>query len=342
MGADPFCLPRSCFVSGLSNAYETPAFNVGPLRLYSWHNIIPAAKAKELHMNAHEWKKKGSFFEFGKHRIFFVTEPGSGGEPLLCLHGFPTSSWDYHKIWDALAEEYSVYAYDMIGYGFSDKPAGFPYTTADQADVLQTLAAAMGLKSFHVLSHDYGNTIIQETLAREREGKLDFDIETICFMNGALFPETHRPILAQKLLIGPVGPIFGRLIPDPLFKRSLASVFGSNTRPTDEEMAEYVRIFKHKGGRRISHKLIQYMRERTTYRSRWVESLVRMTQPFRLIDGLDDPVSGRHLVERFREVVPEQHDVVEIEGVGHFPHFEVPETVIARYREFREKNRQKS
>ena len=67
------------------------------------------------------------------------------------------------------------------------------------------------------------------------------------------------------------------------------------------------------------------MTEREKYRERWVGSLEKMKQPFRFINGLEDRVSGAHLVKRFREVLPHQKDIIELEEVGHFPHFEVPE-----------------
>ncbi len=60
------------------------------------------------------------------------------------------------------------------------------------------------------------------------------------------------------------------------------------------------------------------MRERTTYRERWVGALDQMTQPFRFINGLDDPVSGAHLVKRFRELLPHQTDIIELSGSGIF------------------------
>jgi pimeloyl-ACP methyl ester carboxylesterase len=59
-----------------------------------------------------------------------------------------------------------------------------------------------------------------------------------------------------------------------------------------------------------------------------------MNQPFRFINGLADPVSGAHLVRRFREVLPAQKDIIELENIGHFPHFETPETVLERFLEF--------
>lgn len=274
-------------------------------------------------MNLSEWKKGGEFFEYRGLPIFYRrSKPAE--EVLLCLHGFPTSSYDYRMIWDDLSAEFAVLTFDMIGYGFSAKPQKFDYTTFEQVNLLQELLGNLKVRRIHILSHDYGNTIVQELLARQAEGRLDFSIMTVCFMNGALFPETHRPILAQKLLIGPIGFLFGRLIPDSAFARSLASVFGKDTRPSAAELEDYVSLFKNNGGSRIGHKLIQYMSERTTHRERWVEPLRKMMQPFMLVNGSDDPVSGRHLVERFREVVPTQTNIVEMPGVGHFPHLEMP------------------
>jgi pimeloyl-ACP methyl ester carboxylesterase len=57
-----------------------------------------------------------------------------------------------------------------------------------------------------------------------------------------------------------------------------------------------------------------------------------------MINGLEDKVSGAHLVKRFREVVPNQTDIVELEGIGHFPHWEAPEIVLDNFFEFHHKN----
>lgn len=284
-------------------------------------------------MELDEWKAGGGYFEHNGLPIFYRRD-GSGNRILLCLHGFPTASFDYHKIWADLSRSFSVIAYDMVGYGFSAKPAQFGYTTFDQVHVLQDLLRHLGVGNVHILSHDYGNTIVQELLARQAEGGLGFEIATICMLNGALFPETHRPIFAQKLLIGPIGFLFGRLIPDSVFKKNLASVFGVKTQPTPAELDDLARLFNHNGGKQIAHKLIRYMTEREKYRGRWVPPLTRLKLPFRFINGVADPVSGKHLVERFRKIVPDQADIVELPGIGHFPHLEAPETVLKKFREF--------
>lgn len=290
-----------------------------------------------MQMNLDDWKQAGSFFEHDGLPIFY-RQSGSNDEVLLCLHGFPTSSFDYRKIWDALSERFTVLSLDLIGYGFSAKPEQFDYTTFAQVDMLQALLRILGVKSVHILAHDYGNTVTQELLARDAEKRLEFSIETICFMNGALFPETHRPILAQKLLLSRVGYWFGRLIPDSPFAKSLASVFGKKTQPAKDELADFLTLFKHNNGKRIAHKLIRYMTERAKYRERWVEPLRSMKQPFLFINGSYDPVSGAHLVTRFRELVPDQKNIVELPGIGHFPHLELPNVVLDTFLAFQRKS----
>jgi pimeloyl-ACP methyl ester carboxylesterase len=288
-------------------------------------------------MKLNSWQSGGDYFDYRGLPIFYqLTEKSD--EVLLCLHGFPTSSHDYHKIWDRLAERFSVLAFDMPGYGFSAKPTNFDYTTFNQVDVLQALLDCLKVRRVHILAHDYGNTITQELLARSEENRLSFSIETICMLNGALFPETHRPIPAQKFLISPIGFVFGRLITDAKFKRNLASIFGEQTQPTEDELNDFLTVFKFNDGRRIAHKLIRYMTERATNRTRWVGALQRTKIPFRFINGLADKVSGKHLVERFREVVPHQTDIIELPGIGHFPHFETPETVLEKFLDFHNAN----
>ena len=284
-------------------------------------------------MKLKNWHESGNYFDWQSFPIFYQSSK-TANEVLLCLHGFPTSSHDYHKIWNALAEKFAVLAFDMVGYGFSAKPVNFNYTTFNQVDVLQSLLENLQIKKVHILAHDYGNTITQELLARAEENRLGFSIESICMLNGALFPETHRPILAQKILISPLGYVFGRLISDSKFKKSLASIFGEQTQPTEDELNDFLAVFKFNDGRRIAYKLIRYMTERAKYRERWVGALQRTKIPFRFINGLADKVSGKHLVERFRQVVPHQTDIVELENIGHFPHFETPELVLDEYFEF--------
>jgi pimeloyl-ACP methyl ester carboxylesterase len=77
-------------------------------------------------------------------------------------------------------------------------------------------------------------------------------------------------------------------------------------------------------------KLIHYIPERSQYRERWVGALQNTTIPVRFICGLEDPISGRHMAERYRELV-KKPDVVELEGVGHYPQLEAPDLVLTHF-----------
>jgi pimeloyl-ACP methyl ester carboxylesterase len=288
-------------------------------------------------MNLAKWHETGKHFNFNGLSVFYQERAIAAGEILLCLHGFPTSSYDYHKIWERLAVRFNVLSFDMIGYGFSAKPYDFNYTTFNQVDALQALLEHLKIKKVHILAHDYGNTITQELLARTEENRVSFEIKTICLLNGALFPETHRPILAQKILISPIGFLFGRLISDSRFKQSLASIFGRRTKPSEAELDDFLHVFKFNDGRRIAHKLIRYMTERRKYRERWIGALQRTNAPLRFINGLADPVSGAHLVKRFREIMPHK-DIIELVDIGHFPHFEAPDEILQYFFEFHGKS----
>ena len=86
-------------------------------------------------------------------------------------------------------------------------------------------------------------------------------------------------------------------------------------------------------GVRMIPRLIRYMSERAKNRERWVTPLEKKVVPIRLINGVEDPISGAHAAKRFEEVVPNA-DVIRIEHSGHYPHLETPEAVIQAFLDF--------
>jgi pimeloyl-ACP methyl ester carboxylesterase len=264
--------------------------------------------------------------------VFVRTESAPGRPPLLLIHGYPTASYDWHLMWPALAARYSLYALDMLGFGSSAKPADGDYPIALQADLCQALLERCGVMSCHVLAHDYGDTVAQELLARSREGRVH--LESVCFLNGGLFPETHRARLVQKLLAQPVlGPLLARRMSFARFEATMLSISGLRP-PSREDLEDLWQFIELDGGRQALARLINYMAQRRRHRERWVGALVESTLPRRLICGAVDPVSGAHLAARYRELVPDA-DVVILDGVGHYPQLEAPERVLGAYFQFR-------
>jgi pimeloyl-ACP methyl ester carboxylesterase len=256
-----------------------------------------------------------------------------GKEPLLLIHGYPTSSYDWHALWDPLAARYSLYALDLLGFGLSDKPRNCDYPITLQADLCAALLAQNGVIRPHVLAHDYGDTVAQELLAREVEGKLP--LASLCFLNGGLFPETHRARPIQKLLANQwTGPFISRAISYGTFKRAMQRIGGVNP-PSEQELRDLWCLQVRDDGKRALARIINYMEQRRQQRPRWVGALVNSKVPRRLLCGALDPVSGRHLAERYRELVPDA-DVVLFGDLGHYPHLEAPGVVVAAYLQFRD------
>lgn len=287
-------------------------------------------------MTPEDWRAAGRYFDYRGRKIFYRLS--GQGTPLLCLHGFPTSSWDWYKIWLSLAKRYQVIAADMIGFGFSDKPADYHYSIHDQADLQEALLQSLGIHECHILAHDYGDSVAQEMLARFLEQTKDhgngLKIHSVCFLNGGLFPGQHRPRLIQKLLLSPIGGFVARLLNKDRFRKSFSAVFGPDTQPASVEIDNFWQIISHNGGHVIANRLMHYMTDRLRHQSRWETALTTSTIPLRLIDGALDPVSGRHLANYYREAVPAA-DVVLFENAGHYPQVEVPQKTLEAYLDFR-------
>ncbi len=283
-----------------------------------------------------EWIQSGETRVLAGERIFVRTSVRAGLAPLLLIHGYPTSSYDWCRVWPQLAERYSLYACDMLGFGMSAKPRDAAYTIVGQADICQALLEQCGVEAAHVLAHDYGDTVAQELLAREAEGRLR--LQSVCFLNGGLFPETHRARLVQKLLAVPViGPLLAQTMSRAKFDATMRSIWGRQP-PSDSELGDLWALVEHGGGRQALARLINYMEQRRRNRARWVGALVGSSVPRRLVCGADDPVSGAHLAVRYRELVPDP-DVVLLEGVGHYPQLEDPDRVLDAYFAFRDRTR---
>jgi len=267
-------------------------------------------------------------------RRLFCIDTGQRDRPaILLIHGFPTSSWDWHRIWPALARDYRLVAPDLLGFGFSDKPRGHRYSIHEQADLIEELVEQSALTRYHVLAHDYGDTVAQELLDRDNERGPARRWLTLSLLNGGLFPETHRPRPAQRLLLGPLGGLFVRLMQRGTLARNMKAIFGPQTQPDDAEIDAFWALIRHNDGRANFHRLIRYMDERKTHRERWLQALTKTDIPIQLVNGSADPVSGAHMVARYRELVGDRN-IVELAGIGHYPQMEAPALVADNYMAF--------
>lgn len=274
------------------------------------------------------WRSLQTATDFNGYQIQVYEDGMQHETAMLLIHGFPTAAWDWHKLWPTLAKRYRLVAPDLIGFGFSDKPTDYPYNFRAQADLCEAAMKDRGIERYHILCHDYGDTVAQELLARQIENSDGAGPLSACLLNGGIFPHSQQPILIQRLLAGPLGPVLVRLLNRKVATRSLKRVFGADTPPSEAESEAYWQLMSHGDGHLITHKILAYLEERRQNNDRWVGALTNARVPVMLIDGLLDPVSGTNMTTRWKELLPDA-PLVELADIGHYPQMEAPDKVLA-------------
>jgi pimeloyl-ACP methyl ester carboxylesterase len=300
-----------------------------------------------VHPDLERWKAQGEHFDHLGFDVFFVKE-GSGPN-LLLVHGYPFNSYDWSAIWPELTSRFTVIAPDMLGMGFSEKPAGYEYSVHDHADMHEALLRDLGVGACHVMCHDVGVSVVQEMLVRHDAGEpsaatsridsLRTDpvrIDSITWLNGGLFYEAYTPRLAQTLLSRtPLGGVLARFrrtsLSRELTTRTINEMFGPSTQPSPELMGKFHEVLEYNDGKRVVHKVGRFVLDREHHRNRWVRAMRQTKVPMRLINGPCDPNSGQHMADRYLEVIPKP-DVIRLDpAIGHWPQIEDPKAVVEHF-----------
>ena len=97
-------------------------------------------KAPTFQSNAVQtWFDRGSIRSINGNDIFVIDQESDKKSTIILIHGFPTSTFDFETIWQALGEHHRLVCLDMLGFGFSDKPNKRDYTIHKQADLFDSL-----------------------------------------------------------------------------------------------------------------------------------------------------------------------------------------------------------
>lgn len=122
------------------------------------------------------------------------------GPPLVLMHGTPWSSFNWRHLIPALARWWTVYFYDLAGYGQSEKYPGQDVSLARQNRVLAGLLDRWELESPFVVGHDFGGTIVLRTHLLEQR-----DLCHSMASSARITAKPPQPV--QFSLLGRPGPI---------------------------------------------------------------------------------------------------------------------------------------
>lgn len=105
---------------------------------------------------------RGEFLDVGGARLYYYAAgTRGGGEPIILIHGFPTSSHLWQDLVPLLPEGRRVVVLDLLGYGRSDPPGDMPLDIKAHADRLLILLDLLGINRACLVGHDVGGGIAQ-------------------------------------------------------------------------------------------------------------------------------------------------------------------------------------
>ncbi len=279
------------------------------------------------------WEGIGRHRELAGHDVFTIDAPSIGPEshpPLLILHGFPTSSFDYTAVLDGLRAGRRVLLLDMVGYGLSSKPDR-GYTMALQADVAAAYVAALGVDRLALLTHDMGDTVGGELLARRSEGTWPVEITQRVVTNGSIYIAQAHLTNGQQMLLGLPDEELPEGIPIDVVSltQSLRETFSTQTPlvppgwsedPVPAAAAQVV----HNDGHRMLPRLIRYIEERRANERRFTGAIESDPSPLHIVWGLDDPIAVPSMVDTLMAARSDA-TATRLDGVGHYPMVEAPQ-----------------
>ncbi len=283
-------------------------------------------------MTANEWKFKGEFITVNDRKLFvidtssfFSTEDQAPSKTMVILHGYPTSSYDYYKVLPELSKHYRVIVHDHLGFGFSDKPLDYSYSLLDQTDLALQLWQQLGVKKVHLLAHDYGTSVATEIIARNNNNKLTIEIENLTLCNGSMHIELSQLRTIQKLLKNKwLGKYVAKLTTYAIFSKNLRNVYFDETKVSNNELKDMWMQLEYNEGRKVIHKLSQYINERYTYWNRWIGALKETNLQTNIVWAKNDPVAVPAIAMLIATEVS-NNKLFWIENTGHFPMLENPD-----------------
>lgn len=288
-------------------------------------------------------------------RVFVVDAPGDdpARNPIVVLHGFPTSSFDFHRVFDRLvATGRRVVLFDFLGFGFSDKPDR-RYGIDLHADTAVALLAMLGIDRFTLVTHDMGDSVGGELLARTMPaGSVPDDpawahdapgdailsadgppapwaatITDRVITNGSIYLELAELTRGQHMLWSAPD---ARLDPDTAtliaagLPGGLAQVCHAATMPDDQELEAQAEVVRCNDGAALMPRLIRYLDDRRRAEQRYTGAIETHPSPLTILWAQNDPVARAPMGEQLGARRADAH-LVRLEGVGHYPMVEAPE-----------------
>jgi len=244
------------------------------------------------------------------------------GPPLLCLHGYPTSSFLWRSLAPALAGARTIIAPDLPGFGDSDLGTSSG-TWEEQVSFLESFVVSLDLASVDLVVHDWGG-LIGLRWACDRSSRVD----RLVITNTGFFPEGRWHGMAEIMRT----PEAGESLMDGFTSEGFAGMMRlvCPSMP-DPALAEYWKALATP--ERRAAKLALYRSGNFAKLEAYRGRLAALARPTLIVWGASDRFAPAGGAVRFaREIAGSR--LVLLPGVGHFLHEEAPWRTVPLIREF--------
>lgn len=259
----------------------------------------------------------------GSLAIHYV-EKGEGDKHLILLHGFRANTYTWREIIEPLAQAgYHVWALDLIGYGFSDKPEEAPYNVDFFVQQVVEFMDAKGISQAHLVGNSMGGGLALNLALHHPQ------LTRSMILLSALGYPLDLPLYVS------IGRHFNKLwalvLGPAVIRSGLKEIVYNPNVVTDEQVEAYSLPYRFPGGAIASLlTLRQFDNKHLIEMGKRYETL---TIPLLVIWGEKDQLIPLSHYEKFKKDFPHASCLL-IDKCGHIPQEEEPEKVIAAMLEF--------
>jgi pimeloyl-ACP methyl ester carboxylesterase len=246
------------------------------------------------------------------------------GPSLILVHGTPSRSYIWRDVASRLADRFTVYVFDLLGFGQSERREGLDVSISGQSRVLAELVETWELDAPSVAGHDIGGAIALRTHLLEGVSFGCIALLDSVVLRPWITPTT-RHVKAHLDVY--------RTMPAKTFEAIVASHLRTAThKPLDDHaFATYLEGWRGESGQRLYLNKDAQLDERDT--AEFEPLLPSIGVPVSIIWGEQDAWLDPAFAERLHELIPGS-DLLVLPETGHFAMEDSPQHVTAALFDF--------